>query len=132
MSQQKPAYENSGGNIRIAASTNFPASKTVAAALVTVKQGSMRELHWHPDADEWQYYMQGSARMTVFNTGPHANTTDFRAGDVGLVRRNCGHYLENIGDDDLVLSRRSAATTRKRSRWPTGSATCRPSSCPRT
>ena len=45
MSQQKPAYENSGGNIRIADSTNFPASKTVAAALVTVKPGSMQELH---------------------------------------------------------------------------------------
>jgi len=61
----------------------------VAAALVTVKPGSMRELHWHPNADKWQYYLQGSARMTVLNTGPHANTTDFRAGDVGLVRRNC-------------------------------------------
>ena len=31
----------------------------------------------------------------MFNTGPHANTTDFRAGDVGLVRRNYGHYAEN-------------------------------------
>ena len=39
--------------------------------------------------------------MSVFNTGPNANTTDFRAGDVGLVRRNCGHYVENTGDDDL-------------------------------
>ena len=63
----------------------------------------MRELHWHPNADEWQYYMQGSARMTVFNTGPHANTTDFRAGDVGVVGRNLGHYVEDTGDDDLVF-----------------------------
>jgi oxalate decarboxylase len=78
-----------------------PASKTVTAALVTVKLGSMPDRHWHPNADEWQYYRQGSARMSVFNTGPHANTTDFRAGDVGLVRRNCGHYVENTGDDDL-------------------------------
>jgi hypothetical protein len=54
----------------------------MAAALVVVKPGSMRELHWHPNADEWQYYKQGSARMTVFNTGPQANTTDFQAGDV--------------------------------------------------
>ena len=89
MSQQKPTYENSGGNVR------------VAAALVTVKPGSMPDRHWHPNADEWQYYRQASARMSVFNTGPHANTTDFRAGDVGLVRRNCGHYVENTGDDDL-------------------------------
>ena len=75
----------------------------LAAALVTVKPGSMRELHWHPNADEWQYFLKGSARMTVFNTGPHANTTDFRPGDVGLVRRNLGHYVENTGDDDLVF-----------------------------
>ena len=61
----------------------------------------MRELHWHPNADEWQYYLRGSARMTVFNTGPHANTTDFRAGDVGVVRKNFGHYIENTGDDVL-------------------------------
>jgi oxalate decarboxylase len=103
MSEVKPVYQNSGGSVRIADSTNFPASQTVAAALVVVKPGSMRELHWHPNADEWQYYMQGSARMTVFNTGPHANTTDFKAGDVGLVRRNCGHYVENTGDEDLIF-----------------------------
>jgi oxalate decarboxylase len=66
MSEVKPVYENSGGSVRLADSTNFPASKTMAAALVVVKPGSMRELHWHPNADEWQYYMQGSARMTVY------------------------------------------------------------------
>lgn len=103
LSQSKPIYENSGGSVRIADTSNFPASTSVAAALVMVEPGSMRELHWHPNADEWQYYLQGSARMTVFNTGPHANTTDFRPGDVGLVRRNLGHYVENTGDDTLIF-----------------------------
>ncbi|WP_258067028.1 cupin domain-containing protein [Rathayibacter sp. AY1C9] len=102
LSRSEPAYQNSGGRIQIADSTNFPASRTVSAALTTVEPGSMRELHWHPNADEWQYYLRGSARMTVFNTGPHANTTDFHAGDVGVVRRNFGHYVENTGDDTLV------------------------------
>lgn len=76
-------------------------STTVAAALVTIEPGSMRELHWHPNGDKWQYYLRGSARMTVFNNGPHANTTDFRPGDVGVVRKNYGHYVENTGDDVL-------------------------------
>jgi len=102
LGQSAPIHENSGGSIRIADSTNFPASKTVAAALTVVEPGGMRELHWHPNADEWQYYLKGSARMTVFNTGPHANTMDFKAGDVGLVRRNFGHYVENTGDDQLI------------------------------
>ena len=97
-----PSHENSGGRIQIADSTNFPASTTVAAALITIMPGAMRELHWHPNADEWQYYLKGTGRMTVFNTGPHANTTDFHAGDVGLVRRNLGHYVENTGDEPLV------------------------------
>jgi len=101
LSRSTPVHENSGGRIQIADSTNFRVATTVATALVTVEPGSMRELHWHPNADEWQYYLRGSARMTVFNTGPHANTTDFRAGDVGVVRRNLGHYIENTGDDVL-------------------------------
>ncbi len=102
LSQTEPVHQNSGGKIQIADSTNFPASTTVAAALTTIEPGSMRELHWHPNADEWQYYLQGSARMTVFNTGPHANTMDFKAGDVGVVGRNFGHYIENTGDDVLI------------------------------
>ncbi|MCY1136650.1 cupin domain-containing protein [Actinoplanes sp. Pm04-4] len=101
LSRSEARYENSGGSIRIADSRNYPLT-TVAAALTIVQPGSMRELHWHPNADEWQYYLQGSGRMTVFNTGPHANTTDFKAGDVGLVRRNLGHYVENTGDEPLI------------------------------
>ena len=40
-----------------------------------------------PNADEWQNYIKGKARMTVFNTGPNAMTMDFNAGDIGYVRR---------------------------------------------
>jgi oxalate decarboxylase len=103
LSRSVPVFENSGGSIRIADSTNFPASKTIAAGLVSIEPGSMRELHWHPNADEWQYWLKGQGRMTVFNTGPHANTTDFRPGDVGVVKRNLGHYIENTGDETLIF-----------------------------
>ncbi len=75
--------------------------RTVASALVSVPPGGIREMHWHPNADEWQYYIKGKARMTVFNTGPNALTTDFSAGDIGYVPRNLGHYVENVGDTEL-------------------------------
>ncbi len=96
-----PTKENAGGNVRVADSTNFNVATTVAAALVTLRPGAIREMHWHPNADEWQYFIKGKARMTVFNTGPNALTTNFSAGDIGYVRRNFGHYVENIGDTDL-------------------------------
>jgi oxalate decarboxylase len=101
LSRSKPVKESSGGRIQIADSTNFTISKTIAAALVTVEPGGMREMHWHPNADEWQYYLRGQARMTVFNTGPKATTNDFRPGDVGVVRKSLGHYVENTGSDVL-------------------------------
>lgn len=54
-------------------------------------------------ADEWQYYIKGTAEMTVFNAGPKAVTTDFRAGDIGYVKRSLGHYIRNTGDTGLVF-----------------------------
>src|SRR6218665_3046305 len=53
LSRTQPRFKNSGGSIQIADSTIFTYSNTVAAALVTIEPGSMRELHWHPNADEW-------------------------------------------------------------------------------
>lgn len=58
-----------GGQVRITDSSNFPAASTIAAALVEIEPGGMRELHWHPNADEWQYYISGQGRMTVFASG---------------------------------------------------------------
>ncbi len=97
----RPVRQSDAGTIHVADSTNFNVAQTVAAALVTVKPGGVREMHWHPNADEWQYYIKGKARMTVFNTGPNALTMDFAAGDIGYVKRNYGHYVENVGDTDL-------------------------------
>ena len=95
--------QTKGGMVQIADSHNFKASANIAAALVTVHPGGMREMHWHPNADEWQYYVKGSAQMTVFNTGPSAVTNNFNPGDVGYITRNLGHYIKNVGDTDLVF-----------------------------
>jgi oxalate decarboxylase len=102
MQAQKP-IEAAGGRVRITDSTNFPVSKTIAAALVEVDPGGLRELHWHPNADEWQYYLSGKGRMTVFASGGKARTFDYQAGDVGYVPFAMGHYVENTGDETLVF-----------------------------
>lgn len=90
-----------GGTVRIADKNNFPASDVMAAALVEVEPGGMRELHWHPNSGEWQYYISGTARMTLFASEKRANTVDFAPSDVGYVPRSFGHYIENTGKDTL-------------------------------
>src|SRR3981189_1319932 len=86
---------------RVTDSSVFPASKNIAAALVEVEPGGMRELHWNSTADEWQYYIAGQARMGVFGASGQARTFDFRAGDVGYVPFAMGHYVENTGTATL-------------------------------
>ena len=101
-SQIKPAKVSAGGHVKVVDRNNFPATN-IAAAIVTLKPGGLRELHWHPNADEWQYYVRGKARMTVFSAGGHARTMDFQEGDVGYIEQSMPHYIENTGDTDLVF-----------------------------
>lgn len=67
-----PAKRTKGGEVRIVDSSKFTVSKTIAAAIVTVHPGGIRELHWHQNADEWQDYFAGKGRMTIFATGARA------------------------------------------------------------
>jgi oxalate decarboxylase len=103
LKSMQPTKASKGGEVRIVDSRNFPVSKHIAAALVTIKPGGMRELHWHPNASEWQYYVAGKGRMTVFFPVDNARTMDFNANDVGYVPSNAPHYIENTGDTDLVF-----------------------------
>jgi len=102
LSDVKPRVETKSGTVRVADSTNFLVSKTIAATMVTIKPGGLRDMHWHPNADEWNYWIKGSGRVTVFDTGPEAMTANFHPGDIGYVKKALGHYVENTGNTDLV------------------------------
>jgi oxalate decarboxylase len=98
-----PTKKTAGGEVRVADSTNFTVSKNIAVGLVTIKPGGLRELHWHPNASEWQFYMGGKGRMSVFMPDGRARTMDFNANDVGFVPKMAGHYVQNLGDTDLIF-----------------------------
>ena len=54
---QMPATQLSGGSVKIVDSHLFNISKTTAVAEVTVNPGAMRELHWHPNENEWGLFL---------------------------------------------------------------------------
>ena len=102
-SSMQPTQANAFGDVRVVDSRNFPASPKIAAGIVRIKPGGMRRMHWHPNVSEWQYWIQGSGRMTVFNAEENARTVDFRANDVGYVPAMAGHYVENTGSEDVLF-----------------------------
>jgi oxalate decarboxylase len=102
-SQMKPTYTTSHGSVRVIDQSIFPASKKICTGISTIKPGGMREMHWHPTASEWQFWIKGKGRMTVFPGQGAARTMDYKANDVGYVPKMAGHYVENTGDEDVVF-----------------------------
>jgi oxalate decarboxylase family bicupin protein len=100
---EQPAHEVAGGSVKIVDPATFPIASNFAAAVVTVKPGGMREIHWHPSSDEWTFFIRGQGRATLFSAPSTATTFDYRAGDVGYFPQSNSHYVENTGDEDLLF-----------------------------
>lgn len=98
---QQPRRVAGGGVQYIASVTEFPISQTMAGSVLEIEPGAMRELHWYPNADEWQYYLTGTAEMAVFLAEGQVDTEEFNEGDVGYAPMGAGHYIKNTGDDVL-------------------------------
>jgi oxalate decarboxylase len=96
MSQQPHGVFKGGREWRVD-STNFPISKTVTAVILDLEPGALRELHWHPSADEWQYVIDGQISVTLFGSHGRVRTETLGKGDVAYIPQGYGHSIENIG-----------------------------------
>jgi oxalate decarboxylase len=88
-----------GGREYIVSSKEFPIQTTLTAVRMDLQPGALRELHWHPHADEWQFYVRGRARVGVFGSHSRTRVEEFGPNDVGFVQQGFGHYIEQIGDE---------------------------------
>lgn len=93
----------SGGTVKMATIDNFPASNVMAGALMTLRPGALREMHWHPNANEWGYVLKGDIRITLFAADAGSSTEKVKAGGVFYIPMGCGHYLENVGKEEVEM-----------------------------
>ena len=80
-------------------STRFPISKTVTGVILDLNPGALRELHWHPTADEWQYVVEGKVSVTLFGSHGRYRVETLAQGDVGYIPQGYGHSIENVGKE---------------------------------
>ncbi len=92
----EPVINKAGGKLWLVDSTKFPISTTMAGAILELETGAMRELHWHPNSDEWQYVLSGKVSVTLFGANGRYRTETLDAGDVGYIPQGYGHSIENV------------------------------------
>ncbi len=78
-------------------STRFPISTTVTGVILDLEPGALRELHWHPNADEWQYVIEGDLRVSMFGSHGRFRIEQLHPGDAAYIPQGYGHSIENIG-----------------------------------
>jgi oxalate decarboxylase len=88
-----------GGWVRIVSSKEFPIQTTLTSALEYLEPGAIREMHWHPNADEWQFYLSGRSRVTIFGAHGRARTEEFAPGQVAFIQQGFGHCVEQVGSE---------------------------------
>jgi oxalate decarboxylase len=101
LAAQRPTFTLRGGTVRLASSREFPLSSGMTAALIHLDPGALREPHWHPDANEWQYVVSGKARTTIYLSHGRSVALDLDSGYVAYVPRGCGHFIESVGTEPL-------------------------------
>src|ERR1700731_1595119 len=94
-----PAIEFPGGELRIVSQKEFPIQNSLTGATMLLKPGALREMHWHPNADEWQLYLSGQGRVTIFGAHGRTKTEAFGPGQVAFIKQGFGHCVEQIGDE---------------------------------
>jgi oxalate decarboxylase len=93
-----PLVNSKGGKLWLVDSTRFPIAKTITGAVFELQPGALRELHWHPNADEWQYVLNGKISMAMFGSHGRYRSETLEQGDVGYIPQGYGHSIENVGD----------------------------------
>ena len=94
-----PALEFTGGELRIVSQKEFPIQDSMSGATMLIKPGGLREMHWHPNADEWQFYISGRAKVTIFGAHGRTKTAELSPGQVAFIRQGFGHFIEQLGDE---------------------------------
>jgi oxalate decarboxylase len=92
-----------GGSERLASQKQFPIASTITGVLLTLEPGGLRELHWHPNADEWQYYVKGRSEIGIFGANGKYRQDEVGPGEVAFINRGFGHYIRQIGNEQTQI-----------------------------
>jgi len=96
MLSQEPHSIHKGGREWRVGADRFPISQTITGVILDLEPEALRELHWHPTSDEWQYIIDGQVSVTLFGSHGRYRTEALNKGDVAYIPQGYGHSIENI------------------------------------
>ena len=103
LAASKPVVAVAGGTIQEAKRESFPALDGLSIFLLRLKKGAVRIPHWHPDANELDYCLQGKAAISMVGPDQVEQKLELEAGEISFIPQGWFHSIKNIGDEELSL-----------------------------
>lgn len=97
LSQLTPQFSNELGSRAAVSKENFPILERMSLYHLVLNQGTFREPHWHPNANELGYCLSGSLLVTIFGNGNARSSFTIAAGERFFVPSGFVHAIENVG-----------------------------------
>lgn len=102
-SSLKPQDVSEGGYRIRATKSNFPALQGMSLYKLTLNPGAVREPHWHANADELGYCLQGKALISIYGTGNARAHFLIEKGESFFIPSGSLHCIENVGEETVEL-----------------------------
>src|SRR6202049_984621 len=90
--------QTDGGWTRQVTQRELGISTTLAGVDMRLNAGSIRELHWHKQA-EWAYMLYGNARITAVDAQGHNFVDDVGVGDLWYFPGGVPHSIQGLNPD---------------------------------
>ncbi|MCE5293400.1 MAG: cupin domain-containing protein [Chlamydiales bacterium] len=102
LSQVAPQNKTAAGYRVIASKSNFPALQNMSLYKLVLEKQAVRAPHWHANADELGYCVEGKLLISIFATGNQKETFLVEEGDAFFIPSGALHSLENSGEDQAI------------------------------
>jgi oxalate decarboxylase len=104
LEKTRPQIETSGGSAKIANKSYFHALEHLAMFSLRISKQGIREPHWHPNATELNFVIQGKARLTILSPTGQIDTFELYQNQGSIIPAGYFHHIENIGTKELHMS----------------------------
>jgi oxalate decarboxylase len=104
LERMEPRVANDGGSLIFARGDDFPVLAGLAMYSLRMTGRAVREPHWHPNAAELNYVIEGAVRLTIVSPGGDVETVDIGAGEISYIPCAYFHHIENLGDEPARLA----------------------------
>ena len=93
-----PQIQTPGGTVAKANTNSFPIlnGSNLSLFSLIMKPEGIRESHWHPNASELGYVLNGLTRLIILNPSGNVDTFEIGPGDTYFVPTGFFHYIENL------------------------------------